>query len=179
MCWAAQWAPHLLPTGSITAPAGPVLHSLLCLLLPQEEPPLHSCYMGPCCYTNLFGMTAVLLPGASACLGMNKTVKLQYSPSPAFLTCRDPVSDTLQLRLWPQFCQRQERVTLPNHSKTNLSMDPLFNPFLYIPHAHFKYYSTFYIFAKTMSYLAPITTLWYHKGYNSFKSGGIHTNQLQ
>lgn len=176
LCCAAQWAPHLLPTGSPTAPAEPVLHSLLCLLRPQEEPPRHSCYIGPCCYTNLFGMTAILLPGASACLGMNKTEKLQYSPSPTSLRCRDPVSETLQLSLWPQFCQRQERVALLNHSRTNLNMHLLFIPFLYIPHAHFKYYSTFYIFAKTMSYLAAITTLWYHKGYNSFKSGGTHIN---
>lgn len=175
-CWAAQWAPHLLPRGSTSAPAEPGLHSPLCLLLLQEEPPLHSCYMGPSCYTNFCGMIAILLPGASACLGMNKAEKLQYSPSPTSLTCRDPVSETLQLMLWPQFCHRQERAALLNHSKTNLNMHPLFNPFLCIPHSRFKYYSMFCIFAKTMSYLAAITALWYHKGYNSFKSSGTHTN---
>lgn len=137
-CWAAQWAPHLLPAVSTSAPAEPVLHSPLCLLLPQEEPPLHGCYMGPCCYTKFCGMIAILLPRASACLGMNKAEKLQYSPSPTFLTCRDPVSETLQLRLWPQFCQTQERVVLLNHSKTNLNMRPLFKSFLYNPHPHFK-----------------------------------------
>lgn len=119
---------YWLHTSSQLAPAEPVLHSPLCLLLPQEEPPLHSCYMGPCCYTNLCGMIAILLPGASACLGMNKAEKLQYSPSPTFITRRDPVSATLQLRLWPQFCQRQEPVVLLNHSKTDLNMHPLFNP---------------------------------------------------
>ena len=130
LCQAAQRAPHLLPTGSTTAPAEPVHHCPLRLLLPQEEPPLHSHYMGPwkCCYTNLCSMIAISLPGASACVGMNKEEKLQCSPSPTFLTCSDLVSETPQLSLWPQLCQRQERALLLNHSKTNVTTCPFLHP---------------------------------------------------